>query len=182
MLLHIRIENGIAVSLAQRAKELKLIAAAEIGICKAMEKARARLIAGERIVAGGYRHIFRIFCDTSERSRSAIDILCGHLARCCPRLIAVDKEFFVLFILMPEFERRRNERYRARGNESQLHSALIVNGNDREVRSRIADGLIDCAGERIFESEYGLVHPVSSLRFSLQAPVYHFETKKTIGI
>ena len=83
---------------------------------KAMEKARARLIAGERIVAGGYRHIFRIFCDTSERSRSAIDILCGHLARCCPRLIAVDKEFFVLFILMPEFERRRNERYRARGN------------------------------------------------------------------
>ena len=96
MLLHIRIENGIAVSLAQRAEELKLIAAAEIGICKAMEKARARLIAGERIVAGGYRHIFRIFCDTSKRSRSAIDILCGHLARCCPRLIAVDKEFFVL--------------------------------------------------------------------------------------
>ena len=161
MLLHIRIENGVAVSLAQRAEELKLIAAAEIGICKAMEKARARLIAGERIVAGGYRHIFRIFCDTSERSRSAIDILCGHLARCCPRLIAVDKEFFVLFILVPEFKRRRN---------------------DRKMRSRIADGLIDCAGERIFESEYGLVHPVSSLRFSLQASVYHFEPKKTIGI
>ena len=150
MLIHIGIKNSISVSFAERTEQLKLIPAAEIGICKAVEEAGSGFVAGEGVVAGGYRHILYGFSYTRKRGHAGIDILRGHLGGSRPRLIAVDKEFFVFLILVPELKRGGYKRYRARGNKSQLDAALVVDANDREVRTRKTDRLINCAGERIF--------------------------------